>query len=659
MAKRIEPLKDAPELPEEVAGPIEPEEVLELNDKVEGPIDDKLADLLEETVQEDETESSGGEQAEEDTVPNTESDDEAADQAPKTADAEEDGLPDDPVTDAAIDDIVAEEGDAVLAAEDKERGAAEESGKTAKKPGRLKKLIRSIWEDPRRRWAFFGGLTVLVLALTLIPHSRYFILNTTGVRASMNLRVIDSGTLQPLKNVSVTAGGARAMTDSDGVAKLQKVRLGRTELKIEKRAFSPQKRAVTVGWGSNPLGDFQATAVGSQYVFYAKDAFSGQPLSDAEAASGEGNAHADEDGKLVLTLDTADQDDAAQLSVQISSDGYRTETINITVNNKETQEVQMVPSRRHVFVSKRSGNYDVYAVYADGREEQRIVGGTGLERDDIVLVPHQTANVAALVATRENTRNPSGYLLSTLYIVNTQDGDLMKIDQSEQIRIVGWSGSRLVYVKIAAGASGTDPKRHRLMSFNNDEDATKELASSNYFNDVIMADGKVYYAPSNIFQESSPGMYAVNADGGSQQTILDQEVYTIVRGGFDSLFLSAGNEWYQYTLGSPLAAKAQAPSSQTGRIYADNPAGKFSLWVDGRDGKGVLISYDKTTKEEKTLVQRGGLKLPVYWLNDKYIVFRVSDGKEIADYAMNIMGGEPRKITDVTDTAGIGRWLYY
>ena len=657
MAKRIEPLKAGPELPPEVTGPIEPEEVLELDSKLDGPIDDKLADLMEAATEEDDA-------AESALV--TEPEPEA--EAPKQAEikheidpVEAENFLDDSVTEKAIEDIVAEEGDAILAAEDRERDSDHDFAvKTPhKKPGKLQAWLKDIWQNPRKRWATLGGLTAVILIIALVPQSRYFVLNTTGVRSSLSLRVIDSGTQQPLKNVSISAGGASAQTDSDGMVKLTGVRLGRTNLKIEKRAFSPHSRTITVGWGSNPLGDFQATAVGTQYTFMVKDAFSELPLTSAEAASGEGNAHADEDGKLVLTLDTAELDDAAQLSVQITHEGYRSEAINITVNNKENQEVKMVPARRHVFVSKRSGSYDVYGVDVDGRNEQRIVSGTGLERDDIDLVPHSSEGFAAMVSTRENTRNKDGYLLSTLYIVNVSDGDLMKVDQSEQIKIIGWSGNRLVYVKVAAGASGTDPKRHRLMSFNNDEDATKELASSNSFNDVVMAGGKVYYAPSNIFQESTPAMYAIGADGGGQQKIIDKEAYAIVRSGYDVLHIGSGNEWFQYVLGSPQAAAAQSPSSQVSRVYADGSAGKFSLWVDSRDGKGVLLSYDKTTKEEKILQQRGGLKLPVYWMNDKYIVYRVSDGKEIADYALNIEGGEPRKITDVTDTSGIRRWTYY
>ncbi len=568
---------------------------------------------------------------------------------------------DDEATEQAIKEIVAEESDTILEVEDA-FAEAEETDEPAKK-GRLRAFLTNLWSTPARRWGVIGGAAALILIVALLPYSRYFVLNTVGIRSSLSIRVIDNGTLQPLKNVKVSAAGISGQTDSEGRVKLEKLRLGRTKLLIEKRAFSNSDQFVTIGWGSNPLGDFKVNAVGSQYTFYIKDFLSDKPIQKVEAASGEGNASSDQEGKLILTLDTAEFDDNEEITVDITAENYRPETIKLTVSNKEAQSVKLVPSHRHVFVSKRSGKYDVYTVHVDGKNELKIVPGTGLERDDITLLPYQNDSAAALVATRENVRNSDGYLLSTLYIVDTETGDMVKIDQSEQIQVVGWSRSgRLVYVKIAAGASGANPKRHRLMSFNSqDYSDVKELASSNSFNDVVMADDKIYFAPSNIFGEAGGiGLYVVNPDGQAQKTILDKEVYNIFRSTYDSLDISTGATWYSYTLDSDAQAKVSgAPSSQFSKIFADNSANNFSLWVDSRDGKGVLLNYDRSTKSDTTLINRSGLKTPVYWLNDKYAVFRVNDGKETADYVLNTEGDEPKKIMDVTDTNGVDRWFYY
>ena len=641
--------------------PIEP---VKDDDKLDLDTEETLSDEIVDEIEASENDASDAQLSEDST-----DDDSATEAEPKEtlednheAVAEE-SIPDDDLTEEAIKEIVAQESDVVLEAEDQTRdidsGVLEET-----KEQKRKGWLANFFSSSRSRWILFGGLAAILLAIGLFPYSRYFVLNNVGVRSTLSLRVIDTLTRQPLKNVSVRAGGSSGMTDTEGNITLEEVLLGSTRLQIEKRAFATIERNITIGWGSNPLGEFEAEAIGTQYTFVVTDFLSGKPIEGAEIGSGEGDASSDKDGKAVLTLDTADVEDDAQIKVEFRAKTYRTESFNMTANNKEEQSVQLIPDRKHVYVSKRSGTYDIYTAHVDGKNEKKLVTGTGLERDDLVLVPHQKDEVAAFVATRENVRNSSGYLLSTLYVLNTSKGELVKIDQSEQIQVVGWSqDGHLVYVKIAAGADGTDPKRHRIMSFNHkDFSDVKELASSNSFNDVTMADSRVFYATSNVFKDKTTDatLMAVNPDGGDKQTILDKEVYTIVRSGYETLDLNVGEEWFTYKLGSSEQAKSgSAPSSEDSRIYADNNDTNFSLWRDSRDGRGVLVSYDKKAKKESVLTSRNGLNLPLYWLNNKYVVFRVSDNSETADYVLNIEGGDPRKITDVTDTSGLDRWFYY
>src|SRR5690606_21347599 len=120
-------------------------------------------------------------------------------------------------------------------------------------------------------------------------------------------------------------------------------------------------------------------------------------------------------------------------------------------------------------------------------------------------------------------------------------------------------------------------------------------------------------------------------DGGDKKTILTREVHSIIRGDYDTIYLNSDNEWYEYVLGSPTPARTAPPSLQKTRLYADNPYSKFSTWVDLRDGKGVLLSYDTTTMHEKVLVEVGGLKYPIYWLDEYNVVYRVANGRETAD----------------------------
>jgi hypothetical protein len=196
------------------------------------------------------------------------------------------------------------------------------------------------------------------------------------------------------------------------------------------------------------------------------------------------------------------------------------------------------------------------------------------------------------------------------------------------------------------------------MSYDVKTEDKRELAASNYFNDVVAADGGIYYAPSGV----APGtdFYKVNADGTGRQTLLNKQVYSILRTQYERLSLSANQEWYEYKFGDVQAGKVSgAPPEVKSRVYRDSPDKRHSLWVDNRDGKGVLLQYTLSDKKDTTLRTQSGLANPVYWLSNKHVVYRIHTEQESADYVVNLEGGELRKIRDVTNTLGVSPWYYY
>lgn len=558
--------------------------------------------------------------------------------------------------DAAVDDIVAKESDDLLAAEDKEL----ERAFNDKKPGfkqKVKNFFVNWWQNKKARYATLGVLAALVITAAVVPTSRYFILNTAGVRASALVTVLDNSTGQPLKNVRVSIGQQNGLTDNEGKIKLERVNLGSQDLVIEKIAFASENRKITVGWGSNPLGDFKLRPVGKQYAFLVTDFLSGKPIDKVEAESGGADAISDEEGKIKLTVDIKNDDD---LKVTFKGEGYREEEVTIPLGTKDEQTVKLVSARKEVFTSKRSGKYDMYKVDIDGKNEELVLAGTGSENSDMTLVPHPSNEILAYVSTRDNKRDAEGYLLSTLLMIDLSDNSTKTVTQSQRVQIVGWNNDRLVYVQIAAGTSAANPKRHRLISYNYKTGQSQEIASSNYFNDVIMVSGKLYYAPSSAYQNSGAGLYISGSDGSNKQTVLNKETWNIFRSSYDHLILSVSGEWHDFKIGDKQPGKLSGqPANLTSRVYADSPDGKHSLWVDSRDGKGVLLSYDTVSEKDKILLTKSGIKNPIRWLDNHSLIFRVQTDQEIADYAMSIDGGQAVKIRDVTDTAGIDQWYYY
>ena len=339
-------------------------------------------------------------------------------------------------TENVVDDIVATESDELLAREDAEAARAV---KPPKKPNRLREILSNWWLNPATKWGAIVGLILLLGLIGLLPLSRYAILNAAGVRVQSSLNVISNESQQPLKNVQVNIGGQSAVTDDNGTVKFEKLKLGKTTLKIVKRGFSSVDQVRTLGWGSNPIGQVGLAATGTKFSFVAKDFLSGKAVLGAEATSGEYNAQADKDGKIALVID---KDNDKDLEVSIKATGYRDEKLTVKLTDLIEKTIKMAPAKKHVFVSKRSGKLDVFKIDADGKNEEKLLAATGTERDDLALLPHPTSDFVAMVSTREGKHNSAGYLLSSLFVINVKTGELTKIVQSERIQLIDWSADR-------------------------------------------------------------------------------------------------------------------------------------------------------------------------------------------------------------------------
>lgn len=553
---------------------------------------------------------------------------------------------DDVETEAAVDDIVAEESDAILLAEDAAKD--EENGVSvieARKTNKFKDLLSL----PAVRWGFGFGVLLLIGILSLLPTTRYSLLNLFGVRSSSTVTVQDSATRLPLKNVAVSLQGQTIETDQDGKAVFNHLRLGKTSLEVKKRGFGSVNRDVVLGWGSNPIPAQDLTATGTVYVLTLKDYPSDKQVTKAEATSGEYSAKPNEKGEVRLVTEPSEKD----TEITVKADGYREEKLIFTLQDKLVRDVYMVPARPVIFVSKRAGNYSLYRTDADGKNEKVILEATGKERDDYNMLAHPSENIVAVTSTRDGHRNNDGYLLNGLFIIDPSSTNPQpaRIGEAERVQIIDWVGDYLIYSEVREGGSAASPTRSRLKSYNFKTYDVKELATTNYFNEITLFDGYVYYAPSAYaVNVDTVKFYKVKPDAKDLQVVLDKEVWSVVRTGFDSISFNSQNTWFEVKSGGSATKQNGAPASLKGRDYHEGP-GQISLWTEDRDGKGVLLLRD-AKGEEKTLTTVGGLRQPVRWLNSSTLSYRVVTGSESADYTLSLLGGDAKKVVDVTNTGG-------
>lgn len=561
----------------------------------------------------------------------------------------------DPKLDEAVKDIVAKESDDLIAAEDAQKDSIIPK---EKKPS----ILSRFWHNKRLKFITFALVAAVLLGLSFYPSTRYAGLNAVGVRAGMSLKVIDSKYGLPIKNVEVVVGGQKGITDDTGSVSLTGVRLGKTQLVLMKRSFSPVSQTVIVGWGSNPYSDpVQMTPTGTAYSFTITDKLSGKPIEKIEVSDGESTAVSDAKGVAVLTVEPTDAD----IKVTIKGQNYRTEQLSISSKDKTNTNVKLIAGKPEVFVSKRSGKFDVYKRDVDGKNETIILPGTGSEQEPVGLLVSPDGTTAALVSTRDGKRDSNGYLLSNLYMIDVQAKTVTKVvgTESAQIQLIDWVGDKLVFVKVAAGPSAATSGRQRIAVYDNKQDKQTEISNANYYNDVEVYNGQIYYAPSSTGSVigDAAQLYRVNTDNSSKTVLLNKEAWVTYRVGYDKLQVSAAdNKWYEQTIGGQkLVQLPGAPASPTQRIYVNNPSNSNSLWIDTRDGKGVLIVRSQKDGAEKALLTKSGLSYPVRWLSDTHILFRITNSIETADYIISTDGGDAVKVGDVSNTASTNRWYYY
>ena len=321
--------------------------------------------------------------------------------------------------------------------------------------------------------------------------------------------------------------------------------------------------------------------------------------------------------------------------------------------------ISLVSDLKSVFISKQSGKYDVYKSDVDGANKSVLLAATGNETTDNTLVPNPNGEVAALINNRDNQRDSNGYLLQTLTLINIATGTPTIIDHSERIQPVDWFGDRFVYVIIKAGASAANPSRYQLMSYDFRTNQRLQLDHANSFNDIVSANGSIYYATSNAYNGGVSQFNRIDADNSNKQVLLVDEVWNIFRIDYNNFHLVTGDNNYTYKIGDSKPASTSQSYDGQSRLYIDSPDGMHSLWVDQRDGKGTLLLHDIANNKDTVLAQETGLNYPVRWLGNDLIVYRINSPKETADYIVSTNGGSPKKIADVTDAAGLTLWYYY
>lgn len=516
--------------------------------------------------------------------------------------------------------------------------------KKPKKHGKVWRFFTWWWRHKRIRIAVILLLIASIVFLVSYPQTRYLMLNQAGVRSRASLLIQDSSTQLPLGKIKVSIGDQTVVTNSDGVAYFENVRLGKTTMVIFASGYDELKKDLIIGWGSNPLGNFSVQARGVERIITIVDYISGRPISGASVDSASSTYASDQNGKVSLRVMDPE---SSPLAIQVAANGYKTNKLDLDLQLSDVQSVKLVPSGQHVFVSKQSGKYDVVATELDGQNRRVLLGGSGLENPDIALVVSPDGRHAAVVSTKDNQRDSRGYLLQALTLIDIDTGNASTIEHAAQINLLTWRGPALVFSIL-----DKDNARNQILAYNFDANSRTQLVDDNSIAAAIAVNDTIYYTTDPDKQD---GVLAkINIDGSNQQTVMEGNIWSILRTTYSSLSIQKADGWLSYDTQSGKIENIAVPNKVFSAAYINNQANTFSAWAETKDGTQTLLVWDIQKQTGRTIYAHDGLSTPVRWVGN-YIIYRVSNSSEMADYIVSPDGGQPIKLNDVSMTYGYAK----
>lgn len=576
---------------------------------------------------------------------------------------------DDAKTDEVVDEIMKEDSDKVLEAQDEATKKGIVVSPTTRWD-RFKNAVAEWWSKPRNRWITAAVVVALLVATYFVPIARS---NVAGlvVKAPVTVQVLDSKTNKAVSGATVSLAGKTAKTDATGQAKLN-VHGGSKILKVTKKYYASSSKSELVKvWAGTNSYKASLLPLGRQVSVKVVNKISGKPVAGATIKAGKADAKTDKNGQATLVISS----DATTQAAVVTLAGYNDLKVVVTAGASAAQNTfSVMPAGKLYFLSNLSGTIDVIKTNLDGTDRQTVLAGTGSEdRYSTSLLASRDWKYLALLAKRSGSN-------ASVYLIDTTNGDkLTTIDEGDaNFSLVGWSGDRFVYQVTRNGVSTWQPHQQALKSFDpisnqsllldqtqGSGTSQADFAGQNFGTAYLIDDQVVYtkgwnssyYNAQTELAGKTAELDAISADGTGHRTIKTFAPATILSslgletrlyeptGMYIQFYDGTKQTYYDYDDGKVAADTTMNDTNFYNTPYPTyllSPSGNNTFWGDQRDGKTTLSVGDKDGKNAKQIAALS--EYNTYgWYTDNYLLVS-KNSSEL--YVMSKTGGTPYKITD-------------
>ncbi len=540
---------------------------------------------------------------------------------------------------------------------DEDLEAVDSDSKNARK--KAKKLSKSQLTDNdvkllrRKKWLIGGAIVLLIILVPLIiPASRWPILNTLGIRSTMNFSVVEQEDKIPLSNVVILLDGTFfTTTDEFGKARFENTKLGNHKVSIQKKGYSREDLIVTAGITASNTA-VEVKSIGIKVNLDIRNWLTNEPVAGATVALEKDTVKSDKTGRASIVV--APESDA-KTRLQVSAPGYKTQSIPLSFG-VESKEVALVSDIKDYFVSKRDGKYDIFASNLDGTQQQKVIEATGKEDGDLLqFTLHRGNRYGILVANREG-KVVNSRVIAGIYVIDFATAGLRKIDEGSDVQLLEWADDAIVFQKTNQNVNYDDPALTKLISFNPITGKQKQVAEANYFAAAVVAQNKVFYAGADGYREGgNTPLTSIDLGSSATKTYLEGRLPNVVtRSNYDSLTVLADDNSYYNIAVQNGAVKKIDRRIDSPYAFGLNPNGAQVVWADKRDGQGALLVRSTKQDDTKVVAKLSGLAMPTRWVSDRMAVVRIVTTAETADYVIDIPTAKSAKIVDVSDVRHVG-----
>lgn len=562
---------------------------------------------------------------------------------------------DDQATNKAVDEIVAEEGDTLLAVEDARRNKINASVVSKSWKDKLKAFFKSRWT-----WA---GILLILVVLFSVPATRYKILGLF-IKKSVTVTVIDSKTSSPVSSAQVSLGNDSVKTNQDGKAELS-TGLGSHKLLVSKKYYTDLNTNYFVGFRASPASRVKLVATGRLVPVKVINKITGKPLSGVQVYSEGTSAKTNSKGEAEVALPVK----AATYQGRLVLKGYNTAQITIQVTDKSVKENSfgLTPAGQVYFLSNLNGSLDVVKSNLDGTGRKTVLEGTG----------HEEPSATSLLASRDwrylvlKSRRDTGQ--AALYLIDTTTDKVTSFDNNNaDFTLIGWYDHSFVYSLTKNNSQYWQTGRQIIKSYDADHLQLNQLdqtqaegneagyAYQNFSNFYIL-NGAVSY---------STQWYSYNYDaGGKNDTVRaiqpngqnkkDYQTFPASSTGYIQASLyepqavyygvydnSTGKtSYYEFeNLAVKPASISQSEIDQGYPTYLLSPSGNKTFWAELRDGKNSLFVGGPNADGKKQTASLSSYA-PYGWYGDSYVLVS-KNSSELYVMSPAASSEPPLKITD-------------